>query len=234
MRFLSKITASVAVFLLALLALASPASASTSSTISVTWITSLEPGVTTPTGANDVTWPQQYTKYAPECDAVLQIDLYKYGTSQQKALVKALLAHGSLNKPGSANWTDTAVVISWKIVVLPVCNPTSSSPSSPVSSTPTVTASDTPTPPVVQSSPPQVTVVQPQPTPSPSITVSPTPSPTASPVVTPKPTPLATPPAKLPFTGLRTDLLSTSAAVAILLGFTCLYLTRRKPHTSRR
>lgn len=235
MKFIRRAAAILAVFVLALLALASPATASVSQTKTVTWVTQLAPGVTTPTGANDVTWPQSLGNYAPECDAVLQIDVYRYTSVGDRAVVDALLKHGVLNKPGSAHWTDSSVIVSWKFVVLPVCNSETPTPTESISQspTPTVTASDTPTTPPVQSSPPQVTVVQPPLTPSPSITVSSTPSPKASPVVTPKPTPSVTPPTKLPFTGLRTDLLSGSAALLILLGCTSLYLSRRKPHTSR-
>jgi len=171
----------------------------TPQTKTVSWVTSLTPGVTTPTGAGDVTWPQTLLKGDPACGTVIQTDVYRYGTPHDQAIVDGLLAHGTLNKPGSATWTDSAVVLSWKFTVeeTPCPSPTptpSQTPTPSPSPSPSSTPSETTNPPTPTT--PPVVVVTPSPTPSatpPAVLASATLSPTAGP---------STPPAKtLPFTG---------------------------------
>jgi hypothetical protein len=106
-------------------------------TITATWATTSDPTRPLPTDASNVAWPQTLLSPAPAClprATVVQVDVYSYDAAH-KADVDALLAHGVLNKPGSANWTDSAFVISWSYRVIPACQITTTSAS--VSPTPT-------------------------------------------------------------------------------------------------
>lgn len=212
----------------------------TQQTKTVSWVTSLAPGVTTPTGADGVTWPQTLLKGDPACGTVIQTDVYRYGTKTDRDIVDGLLDHGTLNKPGSAHWTDSAVVLSWKFTVEDACPTTSPTPTPSETPTPSVSPSpsSTPsetTPPPTASTPPVVVVL-------PSLT--PTATPTVLPSVTPSPTvgPSATPPAKtcptgqtltagtcqLPFTGFSVWPFVLAGAACLGIGGAFLLLTRRR------
>lgn len=217
-------------------------------TKTVSWVTSLAVGVTTPTSADGVTWPQTLLKGDPACGTVIQTDVYRYGTPHDQGIVDSLLAHGTLNKPGSAHWTDSAVVLSWKFTVEDACPTTSPTPTP--TDTPSPTPSETPTPSVSPSpsSTPSETTPPPTASTPPVVVVLPSLTPTATPTVlpsvTPSPTvgPSATPPAKtcptgqtltagtcqLPFTGFSVWPFVLAGAACLGIGGAFLLLTRRR------
>lgn len=200
----------------ALLALALVAGKKPAPTVTVEWVTQLAAGHTHASNAGDVTWPQTLLSSDAPCGVVVQADVYRYGDAD-KAAVDALVGHGVLNRPGSAEWTDTAFLVSYSFTLEPAC-PTESpspTPTDPVpSATPTPTTSPTPTPtsPAVRS-------------PSPSVSTKKTFTPSLS------ATPLAQP--TLPMTG--DPLLAIAAVGSLLLGAGAgsIVFSRRKPPTHR-
>lgn len=159
----------------------------TSSVKVVDWKTSLAPGIKTPYGSADVTWPQTLVTDIPKCGNFwIQEDTYTYNAKTKDA-VDDLIKHGILNKPGSKDWTDTSFNAGWKFIYIKPC------------------VTDTPTPTPTTSTP----------TPTPSIT-TPTPTPTiTTPIPTPVPAAKVTP--TLPNTGLPFNPLYLVALAGLLL-----------------
>jgi LPXTG-motif cell wall-anchored protein len=102
----------------------------TGPTKTVPWVTHLAPGGHIPPhDSADVTWPETLLVGPPKCGTVTQYDTYRYGTAQDRALVDALVAHGTLNRPNSGPWTDETFIVSWTLTVEAPCQAPSAGPS---------------------------------------------------------------------------------------------------------
>jgi hypothetical protein len=98
----------------------------TGPTKTVPWVTHLAPGGHVPPhDSADVTWPETLLVGPPKCGTVTQYDTYRYGTAQDRAMVDALIAHGTLNRPNSGPWTDETFIVSWVLTVEAPCQTTS-------------------------------------------------------------------------------------------------------------